>query len=280
MILSTPTTANLAVLWASKFCEFDNKVLVREATTLSCEIENNNSLFFKFVKGFVKKWYNRASTVICVSDGVRKDLQKKFLVEESILKVVPNIIDVDEIKRKANSKEHGSLIESCKPYVLSMGRLEKSKDFAFLINVFQSISNEINCKLLILGEGSERSMLEKLIRDLSLSDQVYLPGYVSNPYPIIKNCEVFALSSRWEGSPNVLREALIFNKKIISTDCDSGPKEILQYGKLGKLVSVGDKSLFSKELRKLIHNLTGDSEELINIIDQSDSTQFYKQLCN
>ena len=278
IILSTPTTANLAVLWAARFSGYKKKVIVREATTLSQEIKHNNSQFFKYVKKLVAKWYPCANEVICVSEGVRKDLQEIFMVHKASLKVVQNIVDIKGIDKKSKSTEHKQLIDDYKPYVLSVGRLDKSKDFETLIKAYQLISNQSSCNLVILGEGNERKRLERMIEEMSLMDRVFLPGFLVNPYPLIKNCEVFSLSSRWEGAPNVLREALLLNRKIISTDCSSAIREILADGKYGDIVPVGDYKLYSKHLLELINEVESKrniSEQDINATSLSD----YRSLC-
>ncbi len=252
IILSTPTTANLAAIWAKTYCGNDVKVVMREASTLSNEIDNKRTIFFRLIKKFVEKWYNHADTVICVSDGVNNDLSKNFSINKYRLITIYNILDVEKIKVKSKSEEHASLIENFGNYILAIGRLEKQKDFETLIRAFYIIAHEVSNNLVILGEGTERSKLVKLIDKLSLADRVYLPGFFINPYPFIVKCDVLALSSRWEGCPNVLREALVLQKKVISTDCPSGAKEILENGRLGELVEVGDASQFSERLYAVI----------------------------
>ena len=141
-----------------------------------------------------------------------------------------------QIWLKANSDEHRNTISRYGRFILSVGRLEKQKDYATLIMAFAKIANRVSDNLVILGEGSERTRLEALIDELSLSDRVFLPGFFINPYPFIRACDVFALPSLWEGSPNVIREAMILNKKIISTDCPSGVRELLEFGRYGVMV--------------------------------------------
>ena len=156
--------------------------------------------------------------------------------------------------------------------------LKKQKDFEILIRAFHLISDRVSFNLVILGEGSERIKLETLIEKLSLANRVHLPGFFINPYPFIDNCEIFALSSRWEGRPNVLREALIFNKKIISTDCRSGPREILKGGRLGKLVDVGDIESYAELLLELVVE-SGSSDGLAEMmIEQELAIQKYVAL--
>ena len=263
VIVSTPTYSNLAVLWATHYCGFKNKIIVREATTLSHELTRTRTLLNRLVKRLVTKWYNRANYVISVSNGVCKDLVEQFQLEGHRAIVLPNIIDVKAIRIKACSEEHDVLINQCKPYILSVGRLDETKDYATLIKAFNEIKTETNCKLVILGEGSERNKLEMIIKQFSLSGRVYLPGFVVNPYPVIKNCEVFALSSLQEGSPNVLKEALLFNKKIISTGCASAVYEVLRESKSSVVIPVGCHKSYSEGLLKLLH--VEQSENYLNI---------------
>jgi len=276
-VVSTPTTANLSLIWAKSYIGYDSKTIIREASTLSKVISNENSMFFKLAERFVSKWYNNADAVICVSDGVSEDLAKNFLVRKSKLVTIYNIIDIDGIKKQSLSEESNSHILQYGEFVLSAGRLEKEKDYKTLIRAFHLISGDVSVNLVILGEGSERSTLENIVNELSLSDRVFLPGFFVNPYPFIARCEVFALSSIWEGCPNVLREAMVFNRKIISTNCPSGVNELLHGGEHGTLVEVGNVHQFSKALLKLIRNVRSEVDEVSSEINEQ-SVRLYSNL--
>ena len=278
MILSTPTTANLAVIWARKYCGHDKKIVIREASTLSKEVQNKSALFFRLIKFFVKKWYSKANVIICVSNGVREDLRLNFKIKPQKLQTVYNILDIAKIKKQAQSTQYDSVISRFDNYILSIGRLEKQKDFETLIRAFHLIANHVPSNLVILGEGPEREKLESLVRQLKLSNRVLLPGFFVNPYPFIKKSQVLALSSRWEGCPNVLREAMVLNRKIISTNCPSGPGEILKNGKYGILIETGDIATFSAQLFRLVAQ--PDVENGLNAIinDQQKSMKFFKEL--
>ncbi|MFC6803526.1 glycosyltransferase [Deinococcus caeni] len=158
--------------------------------------------------------------------------------------VINNPIDGSMIERQAQK----DLIEGIRPRkrveFLAAGRLEKVKGFDTLINAFSRFGNN-DVGLSIIGEGSQRKALESLIKDLNLSESVSLLGFKMNPYVYMKETDVFVLSSLFEGLPTVLIEAQLLGKPIISTDCDSGPREILDNGKFGSLVQTGDsESLF------------------------------------
>ena len=121
-----------------------------------------------------------------------------------------------------------------------MGRLTHQKDFSTLIRAVSKVLNETGVKLVIVGEGDDRADMEKLIRELGIHESCELPGFVGNPYSYLKNTDVFVLSSRWEGLPNALLQALAVGTPVVSTDCPSGPREILEHGRWGRLVPVED----------------------------------------
>jgi glycosyltransferase involved in cell wall biosynthesis len=121
-----------------------------------------------------------------------------------------------------------------------VGRLTREKDFSTLIQAFSAVRKVFRCRLLILGEGRERTDLEQLVHDLNVDGDVSMPGFVNNPYKYMSHSSLFVLSSVWEGLPTVLIEALALGVPVVSTDCESGPREILKNGLLGTLTPVGD----------------------------------------
>jgi glycosyltransferase involved in cell wall biosynthesis len=124
--------------------------------------------------------------------------------------------------------------------ILAVGRLTAQKDFSTLIRAFAEVRRSCPARLLILGEAEERPALEALVKQLGLEQAVSLPGFVANPYPYMVRAALFVLSSRWEGLPGVLIEALYCGTPAISTGCPSGPREILADGQYGQLAPVGD----------------------------------------
>jgi glycosyltransferase involved in cell wall biosynthesis len=126
------------------------------------------------------------------------------------------------------------------PVLLAAGRFTRQKDFATLLDAFAILVKQKDCRLIILGEGKLRGELERHITRLGLEARVSLPGFAGNPYAYMSRCDMFVLSSLWEGSPNVLKEALALGLPVVATDCPSGPKEILQNGRFGPLVPMGD----------------------------------------
>jgi len=123
---------------------------------------------------------------------------------------------------------------------VAVGRLQMQKDYPTLLHAFAQVRKNRPVRLLILGEGKDRLALEELIKELGLEQDVSLPGFVMNPYAYMARASLFVLSSRWEGLPTVLIEALCCGTPVVSTDCPSGPREILRDGQYGQLVPVGD----------------------------------------
>lgn len=124
--------------------------------------------------------------------------------------------------------------------ILGAGRLTHQKDFPTLIRAFAAIDPARGLRLMILGEGPQRGALESLVRELGLSERIALPGFSPNPFAAMARARLFVLSSAWEGLPGVLIQAMACGTPVVSTDCPSGPREILSDGRYGPLVPIGD----------------------------------------
>ena len=137
-------------------------------------------------------------------------------------------------------KQENACLREGEAFILAVGRLEPQKDYRTLLEAYALSRNNGFARVVILGEGTLKDDLRTIAEDLGISSQLMLPGYVDNPYAFMRRASVFILSSAWEGCPNVLLEAIACGCNIISTDCPSGPRELLDGGKYGMLVPVGD----------------------------------------
>jgi glycosyltransferase involved in cell wall biosynthesis len=148
-----------------------------------------------------------------------------------------------------------------------------------MIRAFAKVRAERSCRLVILGEGGDRPKLEALTAELGLTQDVDLPGFQTNPFPFLVRAALFVLSSAWEGSPNVLTEAMALGTPVVSTDCPSGPRELLDGGRLGPLVPVGDaEALANAILETLDHHLSAEIlKSAVADYHQTRSARLYLQ---
>lgn len=188
------------------------------------------------------RWaYPRATAVVAVSRGVADSLVERMRLDRRTVSVIYNPVLTRRYRELAQtSARHEWLRDGRTPVVLGAGRLAPEKDFPTLIAAFAAVAAQREARLLILGEGPARKALEGQIERLGLHGSVALPGYVDDAVSYMAASDVFVLSSVHEGLPTVLIEALGAGVPVVSTDCESGPREILRGGALGRLVPVGD----------------------------------------
>ena len=172
----------------------------------------------------MKHFYPWADYIIGNSQGVADDLSQVTGLPRQRIKILYNPVVTPEVREKALALlDHPWFEPGQPPVVLAVGRLTKQKDFPSLIRAFAQVLPKRPARLLILGEGVDRPMLEELVEQLGLQDHVSIPGFVENPYAYMSRASLYVLSSRWEGLPTVLIEALYCGLPIVATDCPSGP---------------------------------------------------------
>ncbi len=194
-----------------------------------------------------------AAHFIAVSGGVSERLSAVTgIPRDGIATIYNPIVHSDLEPKMAEPPDHPWLIDDGPPVILSAGRLARLKDYPTLIKAFSRLTARRPCRLIILGEGRMRNEIETLIRKLDLGDRVSLPGWVENPFPYMSRARLFAMSSRHEGLPGVLVEAMACGCPCVSTDCPSGPAEILRNGQLGPLVPMGDESALADAMERVL----------------------------
>lgn len=233
-MLSSLTRSNLVALTARELAGTPLRFVLREANT-SLNVRG------PITKLLMRLLYPRADHVIAVSRGVASDLVDNVGLPDSRVQVIFNPVHIDHIQR-LSSKElnHPWFLPGQPPVILGVGRLAPQKDFPTLLKAFAIVRRQVRAHLVILGEGKDRTNLERLVHSMALQADVIMPGFVENPYAYMKHARLFALSSRWEGCPNVLVEAMAVGTPVVSTNCHSGPFDILRGGRHGHLVPVGD----------------------------------------
>lgn len=232
--------ANVVALWARKLAGYSGRVVVIEQNTLSEAARNGKSRRDRMMPRLARRFYPWADYVVGVSEGVSEDLAQFVSLPAEKLRVIPNPIVAPEIEELARAPVDHAWIDGSAPVLVAAGRLRAQKDFPTLLRAFSLVRAKRPVRLLILGEGPERERLETLTRELELTSDVSLPGATTNPYAYMARATAFVLSSRWEGLPTVLIEAMSCGAPVVATDCPSGPREILADGRYGALVPVGD----------------------------------------
>jgi glycosyltransferase involved in cell wall biosynthesis len=248
-LLSAMNHVNIVALWARCLAQVSTRIVVCEHNTLSQNEQEKSIWQGRVMPLAIQSFYPWADGIVAVSEGVADDLAQATGLERDRIQVIYNPVVTPEVCTKAQATlEHPWFAPGQPPVILAVGRFVEQKDFPTLIRAFAQVRKTHSARLIILGEGEERPALEALIAQLDLSADVALPGFVDNPYAYMTQAAVFALSSRWEGLPTVLIEALYCGAAIVSTDCPSGPREILKHGQYGQLVPVGDETTLTQAM--------------------------------
>lgn len=240
-ILITALHGNLLAIWAKLIARSPVKLIITEHNTFSIQ----NRLLAKPIgllnSMLVHEYYPKANYIVAVSNGVADDLAEAVRLPRENIHVIVNPVITQSVQQKKSLPiSHPWFVQGSPPVILAVGRLTDQKDFSTLIRAFSVIDHTSDCRLMILGDGELREELEVLIDQLNLTNRVKLPGFVENPYAYMANSALFVLSSKWEGLPTVLIEAMACGLPVISTQCPSGPLEILQAGRFGRLIPVGN----------------------------------------
>ncbi len=246
VLLSAASHVNLVAVAAIRLAAVPIPLVLRASNHPSGNLAHHppvQRLVRAWLKWLSRRFYPRADAVVAVSDGVARELMRLAGLPSERVHTIPNpVVDAALERRLAESVEHPWLAPDAPPVVLAAGRLKLQKDFPTLIRAFARLRRQHAARLVILGEGSGRAALEALAarKGLVPGRDVLFAGYVANPLPWMRRARLFVLSSLWEGLPGVLIEALAAGCPIVATDCPSGPAEILDGGRYGRLVPVGD----------------------------------------
>jgi glycosyltransferase involved in cell wall biosynthesis len=241
VLLAAGHRFNMAAVWASRLAP-GSRVFLSAHNTMSIGAAQRGPIHrYKRMKA-AGAFYPWADGIVAVSRGVAEDLLKNTRIPAAKIKVIHNpIVTKGLLDRSREPVDHPWFQPGEPPVIIGAGRLSSQKAFHILIEAFALVRREQQCRLVILGEGSERSRLESLTEQLRIAGDVDLPGFVENPHAWVAKSSLFVLSSFYEGFGNVLVEALAVQTPVVSTDCPSGPSEILGGGRFGRLVPPGDK---------------------------------------
>ncbi len=241
---------NIVAVWARRICGLPVSLIVTEHNAVSTIASHARSLSARWTPALVRCFYPLADEIVAVSRDSAADLQR-ILGGKRAVHVIQNPIIGPAFWRRAQEPLlDPSLLAERRTIVLAVGRMHFHKDYPTLLHAFALLRRRRDACLVVLGDGEERAALEQLAVEMGLSPAIRFLGNVDNPLPYMKRTHVLALSSITEALPTVLIEAMAMNLPIVATDCPVGPREILQGGAYGRLISVGDPQAMADALHE------------------------------
>jgi glycosyltransferase involved in cell wall biosynthesis len=249
LLLSDKDRVNRTALLARWLSGTNTPLIFRLGTTVSINLASRGRFDRWLQRTSIGRLYRFSQRVLVPSRGVADDLSAYTGLSPEKIRVVPSPgIPDDLFDRTLPLPDHPWFREPELPVILSAGELGARKDFATLLRAFTLLRARRPCRLVIIGRGKQREQLLELADTLGIRADVDLPGFVENPYSYMAHADLFAFSSRWEGLGLVLVEALALGTPVVATDCPSGPAEILQHGRFGQLVPVGDPGALARAM--------------------------------
>ncbi len=262
-LLAAKDRAGRVALLGRRFARVPTRVVLRMGMHLSGSLAGKSWLQ-RSARYLPVRWlYPWADAIITVAPAVADDLATIAQLPRDRFEVIANPTISPAMYRQADETPGHPWLDATDadpiPVIVAAGRLRPQKDFATLIKAFARVRESRVVRLIILGEGTERTRLEQWARDLGVERDIDLPGFHDNPYAFMRRAAAFALSSRFEGAPNVLVEAMALGTPVVATDCPSGPRTILDGGRHGPLVPVADpEALAAGIVQALDHPTPGD----------------------
>ena len=236
------------VLGVAAVAGYQGKIIISERTVFSKLLEEQQRLTSQCTLFFSKKLYPRADRIVAVSSEVKDDLLHLDLGRREQVRVIYNPVISAHFSAMVNAEMSLALLAHDRPNFIAVGRLSEVKNYPFLIRAFARLLKKVHCRLILLGEGEQRFLLESLVNELGLSGDVLLPGFVQNPFPYVAAADCFVLPSKYEGLPSVLIQALGCGTTVVATDCPGGSAEILNYGEYGLLIPVDDEKALTEAM--------------------------------
>jgi len=247
---------NLAAIWARRLARVSTQITVTVHAPLSELIKNKNVKKARWVAlpPLIGQMYALANNIVTVSEGVGDDLAAVTGLPRARITTIYNPVVTPQLAELAALEAPHPWLraQSEVPVIVAAGRLLPQKNFPLLLQAFARLRAQRPVRLIIFGEGNARAQLEALVGELKLGNDVALPGFITNPYAAFSRAALFVLSSDFEGLGNVLIEALACGCPVVSTNCPSGPAEILEDGRYGELVPMRDPEALAQAMARTL----------------------------
>lgn len=258
-MLSALNHANVVAVLAKALAGLDTRLVISEHITISVSIRQARGWSARCVSALVPRIYRMANAIVAVSHDAARDLERFAGLPTGLVQTIYNPFDLERIQRLAVEAVLPPWLQpgQTRPVLVAVGRLTEQKDFPTLLRAFALVRQQSDARLMILGEGEQRGALEWLVAELGLEECVAMPGFVENPYAYMRRASLLVLSSQCEGLPTVLIEAMACGTPVVATDCPSGPREILEDGRWGRLVPVGDVDALAQAILAVLQTPRG-----------------------
>lgn len=286
ILISTLRRANVTAVLSKILSKRQFKLILREANTFSSQAKIDETIPEKILNVLCKLLYPKADSIVAVSKEMANELVADLKINSGKIICIYNPVVDEMIQKKTLEKpEHKWLIQKNEKVIIGIGRITPQKDFETLIRAFSIVKKEIPSKLIILGKpdqsNGEFEKLIKIVSELNIKNDVDFPGFVDNPFSYLANSDLFVLSSKFEGLPGALIQALYCGCPVVSTDCPTGPREILENGRFGLLSPPGDwQKLALNMLRTLKEPLTkNELQQRGSYFSSKKSGELYYDLC-
>ncbi len=278
-ILTALTHMNVAVTTARWLARSKARLVLSERNQISLKAASVRAWRQRLVYAGVRFTYPLADTVTAVSKGVANDVLQFARVKPQNVQVIYNPAFGDDlIVRSQEHLDHPWFAEGQPPVVLAVGRLHHQKGFDILLDAFSAVLVERPCRLIILGEGEQRETLERQAQQLGIAAYVQLPGFVKNPYAYMNRAALFVLSSRWEGLPGALIEAMACGCAVVATDCPSGPAEIIENITQGAIVPVEDADALAAAMLEALNTPRGRGVDRARRFNTASAVDAYLEM--
>jgi len=249
-VLAAGWQVNVIATWTKLLRLASFRLILSVRSNITQQARNSNVWYAPLNPWAVKTFYPLADAVVAVSGGILDDLSTISSAAAEKGRVVYNpVVDQNLMAKSRADVSHPWFgQEDAVPILLGVGRFGPQKNFSLLLRAFAEVCRDREVRLVMLGDGEERDQLEELTRKMDVQDRVDFVGFAENPYKYMARASLLVMSSRFEGLPSVLVEALACGCPVVSTDCPSGPREILEDGEWGRLVPVGDEKALANAI--------------------------------
>jgi len=278
VLFSTMEYLNVVTLLSEQIATVSPKTVIRTANIRT----ESNSRGWKtnFQAALARRLYPRADTLVALSTDVRDEMANHYDLKDEDISIIHNPVQVSNICHLSEADIDSDALNKDAELLVSVGRLSEQKDMATTIRAFARLRERRDVELAILGDGDRKADLLRLTDNLGIRDRVHFLGFVDNPFAYMRAADVFTLSSKWEGFGHVIVEAMTCGTPVVSTDCPGGPSEILDDGRYGSLVPVGDEAALADAIEQTLADPPAEERLLERATDFEylDISKQYEQL--